>query len=131
MWLKIWLKEVRSISWLLLVDCTRYYYVYLKNKDKALKMFKHFKNEVENQLGKQIKKNCIDWVGEYIEPTEEFCLKFGIIHQIMAPYSLQLNDIVEYNNWILKEMINIKLINLGLPQNLLEESNPFNKSQSQ
>lgn len=38
-------------------DCTRYCYIYLlKSKYKALEVFKHFKNEVENQLSKKIKR---------------------------------------------------------------------------
>ena len=37
-------------------DCTRYCYVYLlRSKDEALKKFMHYKNEVENQLGRKIK----------------------------------------------------------------------------
>ena len=37
-------------------DCTRYCYVYLlRSKDKTLEMFKLYKTEVENQLGKTIK----------------------------------------------------------------------------
>ena len=36
-------------------DCIRYCYNYfLKSKDKALEMFKHYKNEVENQLNMKI-----------------------------------------------------------------------------
>ena len=37
-------------------DRTRYCYVYLlKSKDEALEKFMHYKNEVENQLGRKIK----------------------------------------------------------------------------
>ena len=37
-------------------DCTRYYYVYLlRSKYEALDVFKHYKNEVENQLSRKIK----------------------------------------------------------------------------
>ena len=39
----------------LIDDCTRYCYVYLlRSKDEALEMFKHFKNEAENQLDRKI-----------------------------------------------------------------------------
>ena len=37
-------------------DCTRYCYVYLlRSKNEALEMFKLYKTEVKNQLGKTIK----------------------------------------------------------------------------
>ena len=36
-------------------DCTKYCYVYLLSKDEALEKFMHYKNEVENQLGRKIK----------------------------------------------------------------------------
>ena len=37
-------------------DCTRYCYVYLlRSKYEALDVFKHYKNEVENQLSRKIK----------------------------------------------------------------------------
>jgi hypothetical protein len=30
-------------------DCTRYYYIFvLRSKDKTLKMFKHYKNKIDN-----------------------------------------------------------------------------------
>lgn len=65
-------------------DCTRYCYVYLlKSKDETLEAFKQYKNEVENQLNKQIKVVR----GECGALFEEFCSDFGIIHQTTAPYS--------------------------------------------
>ena len=55
-------------------DCTRYYYVYLlRRKDEALDVFKHYKNEVENQLSKNIKAIKSDRGGEYDAPFGEFC----------------------------------------------------------
>ena len=37
-------------------DCTRYCYVYLiRSKDEALGKFMHYKNVVENKLGRKIK----------------------------------------------------------------------------
>ena len=53
----------------LIDDCTRYCYVYLlRSKDEALEMFKHFKNEVENQLDRKIKVIRSDRGGEYEAP---------------------------------------------------------------
>ena len=77
-------------------DCTRYSYVYLlRSKDEALEVFKHYKNETENQLSKKIKVIRSNSGGEYEAPFDEFCLEQGIIHQIIAHYSPQSNGIVE------------------------------------
>ncbi|XXG54031.1 hypothetical protein AAC387_Pa03g2009 [Persea americana] len=100
-------------------DCTKYYYVYLlRSKDEALKMFKHYKNEVENQLDKKIKVIRSDRGGEYKSPFGEFCSQHGIIHQTTALYSPQQNGVAERKNRTLKEMMNAMLISSGLPQNL-------------
>ncbi|KAL0414013.1 UNVERIFIED_CONTAM: Retrovirus-related Pol polyprotein from transposon TNT 1-94 [Sesamum radiatum] len=85
-------------------DCTRFCYVYLlRSKDEALEAFKLYKNEVENQLSKTIKAVRSDRGGEYGAPFEEFCSKFGIIHQTTAPYSPQSNGIAERKNRTLKD----------------------------
>ena len=97
-------------------DSTIYSYVYLlRSKDEALGVFKHYKNEVENQLSKKIKIIRSDRSGEYESPFDEFYLEHGIIHQTIGPYSHQSNGIVEHKNQILKEMMNAMLINFGLP----------------
>ena len=65
----------------LIDDCTRYCYVYLlRSKDEALKMFQHFKKEVENQLDRKIKVISSDRGGEYEAPFGDFCSQHGIIH---------------------------------------------------
>ncbi|XP_073137784.1 uncharacterized protein [Henckelia pumila] len=104
-------------------DCTRFCYVFLlRSKYEALEAFKTYKTEVENQLGKQIKKIRSDRGGEYVAPFEEFCNESGIIHQTTAPYSPQSNGIAERKNRTLKEMMNAMLISSGLPQNLWGEA---------
>ena len=103
---------------ILIDDCTRYCYVYLlSSKDEALEMFKHFKNEVENQLDRKIKVIRSDRGGEY-GPFGDFCSQHGIIHQTTAPYSPQQNEVVELKNITLKEMMNALLLSSRLPQNL-------------
>ena len=48
-------------------DFSRYGYVYLmKHKSESFEMFKIFKNEVQNQLGKSIKALRSDRGGEYL-----------------------------------------------------------------
>ena len=52
-------------------DFSRYGYVYLmKHKSESFEMFKIFKNEVQNQLGKNIKALRSDQGGEYL--SQEF-----------------------------------------------------------
>ena len=64
----------------LIDDCIRYCYVYLlRNKDEALEMFKHFKNEVANQLDRKIKVIRSNRGGEYEAPFGDFCSQHGII----------------------------------------------------
>ena len=100
-------------------DCTKYCYVYLmRSKDEAIEMFKLYKNEVENQLSTKIKAIRSNRGDEYGPPFEQFFEQHGIIHQTNAPYSPQLNGVVERKNWTLKEMMNVMLISSGLPQNL-------------
>ena len=107
----------------LIDDCTRYCYVYLlRSKDEALEMFKHFKNEVENQLDRKIKVIRSDRGGEYKAPFGDFCSQHGIIHQTTAPYSPQQNGVAERKNGTLKEMMNALLLSSGLPQNLWGEA---------
>ena len=77
-------------------DCSRYCYVYLlRSKDEALEKFMHYKNEVENQLGRRIKVIRSDRGGEYDAPFDRLCQEHGIIHQTSAPYTPQQNGIVE------------------------------------
>ncbi|KAL6324252.1 hypothetical protein AAG906_006525 [Vitis piasezkii] len=58
-----------------------------RRKDEALDVFKHYKNEVENQLSRKIKAIRSDRGGEYEAPFGEFCSEHGMIHQTNAPYS--------------------------------------------
>lgn len=59
------------------VDWTRYCYVYLlRSKDEAIEMFKHYKNEVENQLNEKIKILKSERGGDYESPFGDFCLEY-------------------------------------------------------
>ena len=100
-------------------DSPRFCYVYLlRSKDEAIESFIHYKNEVENQFHKKIKRIGSDRGGEYISPFGEYCSVHGIIHETTAPYSPQQNIIAEHKNRTLKEMMNAMLTSSGLPQNL-------------
>ena len=103
-------------------DCTKFCYVYLlKSKDETIEKFVMYKNEVENQLNRRIKRIRSDRGGEYIEPFSAFCTKHGIIHETTPPYSPQSNGVAERKNRTLKEMMNTILISSGLPQSMWGE----------
>ena len=78
-------------------DCTKYCYVYLlRNKDETLDKFKELKLDVENQLRTTIK---ID-----LEAIKDVSImihlmhskkNIELIHQTIAPYSLESNEVVD------------------------------------
>jgi transposase InsO family protein len=76
-------------------DCTKFCYVYLlKSKDEALRYFKIYKAEVENQLERKIKRLFSERGGEYFSNDFfEFCAEHGIIHERTPPYSPQSNGL--------------------------------------
>ena len=103
-------------------DYSRFTRVYLfRNKDEAFDMFLSYKVEVENQLDKKIKRIRSDRGGEYI-PSNDYCEKEGIIHEVTPPYSLESNGVAEINNRILKEMMNSLLVSASTPNNLWGEA---------
>ena len=74
-------------------DYSRYTRVYLlRNKDEVRDAFIKYKNEVENQLTKKIKRLKTDRGGEYESiPFNSFCEDLGIIHETTPPYSPESN----------------------------------------
>jgi transposase InsO family protein len=78
-------------------DSTRYCYVYILNtKDEALDFFKIYKDKVENQLERKIKRLWSDHGGEYFSNEFNlFCLEHGIIHERTPPNAPQSNGIAE------------------------------------
>ena len=60
---------------------SKYYYVYLlKRKDEEIEKFVLYKNEVENQLNKEIKVLRSGRGGEFELPFFDDCAQHGIIH---------------------------------------------------
>ena len=53
--------------------------------------------------------------GEYESPFAEIYFNYGIVHQITAHYTPQLNGLAERKNKTLKEMMNALMINSGSP----------------
>ena len=108
----------------LIDDSSRFTYVYLlKHKEDAFNVFKVYKVEVENQLGKKIKIIRSDRGGEYFSNEFiVFCEDHGIIHECSAPHTPEQNGLAERKNRTFLEMINAKLLNAELPFNLWGEA---------
>ena len=66
----------------------------MKYKSESFEKFKEFKNEVEKQTGKSIKKLRSDRGGEYLSTEfQGFLRDSGIISQMTPPYTPQLNGV--------------------------------------
>ncbi|GKB08955.1 zinc finger, CCHC-type containing protein [Tanacetum coccineum] len=96
-------------------------YVYLLHaKDEALDKFRIYKTEVELQQNDLIKTLRTDRGGEYYDPV---CFQsVGIIHETIAPYTLQQNGVVERKIRALKEMVNSILSYSGLSEGFWGEA---------
>ena len=82
----------------------------LKNKSDALKKFKEFLQEVENQFSRKIKKNLDNRGHEYESfGINLFIQLLGIIYET-TPYSPSSNGVAERKNRKLIELTNAMLI---------------------
>ena len=91
----------------------------LRNKDEAMDAFIKYKNEVDNQLSKKIKRLRSYMGGEYkSNPFNTFSEEHRIIHETTSPYSPKSNGVVERKNRTLYDMINAMLVSLRAPLNL-------------
>jgi transposase InsO family protein len=97
-------------------DCTRFCCVYLlKTKDEALRYFKSYKAEVENQLERKVKRLRFDRGREYFSSEfSEFYVEHKIIHERTPSYLPQSNGIAERKNLTLTELVNTMLEIAGL-----------------
>ena len=98
-------------------DYSRYGYVYLmKHKSESFEKFKEFKEEVQNQLGKNIKKLRSDRGGEYL--SQEFLdhlKECGIVSQLTPPATPQWNGVSERRNRTLLDMVRSMMSQADLP----------------
>jgi transposase InsO family protein len=95
----------------LIDDAIRFCYVYLlKTKDEAVNHFKIYKDEVETQLEKKIKRLRSDRGGEYFSNDFDlFCAEHGIIHERTPPYLPESNGVAERKNCTLSDLVNAML----------------------
>ena len=87
-------------------DLSRYRYVYMmKHKSEVFKRFKKFRHEVEKQTDKSIKVLRSNW-GKYLSQKFLGYLKDNdIVSQRTPPGTPQLNEISEWRNRTLLDMI--------------------------
>ena len=90
-------------------DCSRFCYVYLlKSKDEVLEKFLIFKNEVETQIGKILKRLRSDRGREYTSNLfQQHCQDANIVHEVIALYSPQSNGVAKHKNRTLMDMVNV------------------------
>ena len=88
-------------------DFSRYGYIYLmRHKSESFEKFKLFKNEVQNQLGKNIKTLRSDRGGEYLSQNFDDHLKdCGIVSQLTPPGTPQWNGVSKRRNRTLLDMV--------------------------
>ena len=88
-------------------DFSRYGFVYLmKHKSESFKKFKEFKNEVQNQLGKNIKALRSDRGGEYLsQEFADYLKEYGMVSQLTPPGTPQWNGVSERRNRTLLDMV--------------------------
>ena len=78
----------------------------MKHKSESFEKFKIYKNEVQNQLGKNIKTLRSDRGGEYL--SQEFTNHLRdcrIISQLTLRGTPQWNGVSEWRNWTLLDMV--------------------------
>ncbi|GJY10796.1 putative RNA-directed DNA polymerase [Tanacetum coccineum] len=98
-------------------EFSRYGYVYLiKHKSDTFEVFKMYQNEVENQMGKNIKVLRSDRGGEYLS------IKFfdhpkncGIVSKSTPPRTPQLNGVTKRRNKTLLDMVQSMMCRATLP----------------
>jgi len=77
----------------------------LKYKSDVFEKFKAWKTLVKNESEHKMNVLTLDNRGEYLSKTfEAFMTIHGIQHQILAPYALQKNSVVEHANSTRKEI---------------------------
>jgi len=89
-------------------DFTRMNYIYpLSGKSSAdvLQRFKEYQAEVENQLGKKIKRLRTDGGKEFVKVMGQHLKTCGIIHETTASYTPEQNGVTERANHTIVERV--------------------------
>ena len=111
-------------------DFSRYGYInLLHEKSRSLDMFKIFKVEIKNQLGKKIKSIIFDYGGKYYDryngsceqrprPFAKFLKECSIVPQYTMPGSSTMNGIAKRRNKKLKNIVRSTICHFTLPESL-------------
>ena len=88
-------------------DYSIYDYMYLiKHKSESFENFKQFKNEVENQLGRKIKRLQSNRGGKCLTiEFHDYLKECGIVSQFTPPKTPQLNGVDKRRNQTLLDMV--------------------------
>ncbi|KAE8707872.1 hypothetical protein F3Y22_tig00110372pilonHSYRG00231 [Hibiscus syriacus] len=97
-------------------DFSRRVWVYpMKSKDEVLQIFLKWKNMIENQTGRKIKRLRTDNGGEYkSDPFFDVCHEYGIVRHFTVRHTPQQNGVAERMNRTLLEKVRCMLSNAGL-----------------
>lgn len=88
----------------------------MRHKSESFDKFKEFRNEVQNQLGKNIKFLRSNRGGEYLSSEFDAYLKeCGIVSQLTPPYTPQHNGVSERRNRTLLDMVRSMMSFTDLP----------------
>ena len=88
----------------------------MQRKLETFENFKGFRAEVENQLGKPLKKLRSDLGGEYLDKEfEDFLIEHGIVSQLTRPGTPQQNGVAERRNRTLLDMMRSMFSYSSLP----------------
>ena len=101
-------------------DYSRFRYLYLmRYKSEAFEKFKEFINEVEKQLGINIKSLRLDRDGEYLsQEFLDYLRDNGILSQWTPPYMPQHNGVAKRRNQTLLDMVRSMMGKADLPKSL-------------
>ncbi|KAK2369267.1 putative mitochondrial protein [Trifolium repens] len=99
-------------------DFSRYSWtLFLVQKSDALKAFKKFAKQIQNEKSLKIVSIRSDHGGEFQNALfEEFCEENGIFHNFSAPSTPQQNGVVERKNRSLIELARTMLSDSNLPK---------------
>lgn len=105
-------------------DHLRYMWtILLKEKSEAFLKFKKLKGLVEQETGEKIGTFRIDRGGEFVSTEfNSYCEIAGIRRHLTAPYTPQLNGVVERRNITLMEMARSLLKHMHMPNYLWGEA---------
>ncbi|KAE8696421.1 GDSL esterase/lipase APG [Hibiscus syriacus] len=97
-------------------DFSRRVWVYpMKSKDEVLQIFLKWKNMIENQTGRKIKRLRTDNGGEYKSDSFfDVCHEYGIVRHFTVRHTPQQNEVAERMNRTLLEKVRCMLSNVGL-----------------